>query len=322
MKKWILLIGLAILFFFLVVRERYSNYEEALKDVEQQAGYVNPTCSDPDYVLNSDYTECTWTKPDGTKDIKPPTCPEGTAYGQQGDPPQGVCQPTSTGPEAAETTASTPASATSDTPVCPDGFRLAINEKCVRESSAVNGACNVGTLSGDKCYETVEPTCPAGKKIVADKCVDIAASTSSVTGSTTGGSSTSSRGSTATTGSGKGVWGPAFAGVGEGPGPVGGDSTKTTQYPTLLGGFMGGKPSSMVPGVGLVSPSTPGLSLPSSASLGADANSGYLPYSRQPGDMDVIPDPYRLSKSYSASNYSSKRSEPVPFLTDFSAFMK
>jgi hypothetical protein len=61
--------------------------------------------------------------------------------------------------------------------------------------------------------------------------------------------------------------------------------------------------------------------LPSTASLGSDANSGFLPHSRVPGDQDLIPDPYRLSRNFSTSSYSSK-TDPVPFLTDFSAFFK
>jgi hypothetical protein len=61
--------------------------------------------------------------------------------------------------------------------------------------------------------------------------------------------------------------------------------------------------------------------LPTSASLGADQMSRYFPYSRTPGDMDVIPDPFRVAQTFSASSYSSK-TEPVPFLTDFSAFQR
>jgi hypothetical protein len=61
--------------------------------------------------------------------------------------------------------------------------------------------------------------------------------------------------------------------------------------------------------------------LPSTASMGSDANSRFFPNSRVPGDQDLIPDPYRLSRNYSTANYSSK-TDPVPFLTDFSAFFK
>lgn len=244
MKKWILLLLVALVFVFLVMRERFTSYEEALKDVGQTTGYITPTC-ESGYTISSDNSTCSKS---GTSETKTPTCPQGSSFVKRGA--AGVCEPSS--PVAAETTSSNPAT----------------------------------------------------------------------TGSTTGGSSTSSRGSTATSGSGKGIWGPAFLGFGENGGPTGGDSTKTTQYPTLLGGLVGGTPSSMVPGVGVVPPSTPGLTLPSSVSLGTDANSGYLPYSRQPGDMDLIPDPYRVSSTFSTSNYSSTRKEPVPFLTDFSAFMK
>jgi hypothetical protein len=63
------------------------------------------------------------------------------------------------------------------------------------------------------------------------------------------------------------------------------------------------------------------MDLPSSTSLGSDPMSGFLPFSRQPGDQDRIPDPYRVSQSYSPASNSSKN-EPVPFLTDFSAFLK
>lgn len=277
MKKWLLLLVLVLLFVFLAVRERYTNYEEALADVGQTAGYITPRCEDG-YTMNADQSECTKTKEDGTVETKPPTCPATSSFVKRDT--RGVCEPIST-PTAAETTTSTPATT---------------------------------------------PAGPAAGPAAAP------AATAAQTGTSTGGSSTSTRGSTATTGTGKGVWGPAFVGTGGDGTSTGGDSTKTTEYPTLLGGFAAGGPSTRIEGVGVVPPSTPGLStsssaggassLPSSASMGSDANSRYLPYSRQPGDMDLVPDPYRLSRSYSTSNYSSSRSEPVPFLTDFSAFMK
>lgn len=266
MKKWLLLLVFLLLAAFVLFREKYTNYEEALKDVGQTAGYITPQC-ESGYTMDSEQSECSKPKPDGTKETKPPTCPSGSSFVKRDS--RGVCEPLPDGPGAAETTTSTPAaSEPGSTPAAP--------------------------------MSVPPPT---------------------VSGTTTGGSSTSTRGSTATTGSGKGVWGPMFPGLGTNGRASGGDSTKTTQYPTLMGGLMG-KQSTRVEGVGIVPPSTPGLGLPSSASMGSDPDSGYLPYSRQPGDMDLVPDPYRLSKSYSASNYSSSRSEPVPFLTDFSAFMK
>jgi hypothetical protein len=37
--------------------------------------------------------------------------------------------------------------------------------------------------------------------------------------------------------------------------------------------------------------------------------------------MDVIQDPWRVSQTFTSSSYSSK-TDPVPFLNDFSAFQK
>jgi hypothetical protein len=155
--------------------------------------------------------------------------------------------------------------------------------------------------------------------------------TATVGGGSSGNLIGSTSGGTTTGGVGKNVWGPVFSGIGENAVDNGGDSTRTSTYPELLGGAMG-KQSAMVPGVGIVSPSQPGLTtstgfgldlgvMPSSASLGTDANARFLPFSRQPGDPDIGSDPYRLASSYSTKNYSPQP-EPVPFLTDFSAFFK
>jgi hypothetical protein len=147
-------------------------------------------------------------------------------------------------------------------------------------------------------------------------------------GGTTGGSSTSeaspNAGPVGSTGKGKEIYGPVFTSLGQGDGGNGKDSSKNNKYPELLGGM--GDCSSVRTDQGMRNPSQSWLlsqsgSLPSTASLGCDENSKYLPTSRVPGDQDLIPDPYRLSRNYSTSNYSSK-TDPVPFLTDFSAFSK
>jgi hypothetical protein len=57
--------------------------------------------------------------------------------------------------------------------------------------------------------------------------------------------------------------------------------------------------------------------LPSPSNMGSDQSSKFFPYSRVPGDQD----PYNMNTNFTTSTYSSK-TEPVPFLTDFSAFMK
>jgi len=117
----------------------------------------------------------------------------------------------------------------------------------------------------------------------------------------------------------KQVFGPLFSGIGDGANNPSTDTSKTSAYPELLGGGLA-KPSTRIDGVGIVAPTAKGL-LPSAAGLGATEDSKYFPTSRTPGDMDLIPDPYRVSQSYSAANYSFK-TDPVPFLTDFSAFQK
>jgi hypothetical protein len=128
------------------------------------------------------------------------------------------------------------------------------------------------------------------------------------------------------------VFGPLFTGFGD-PGAQGlVDTSKTNVYPELLGGrgsnygaagAAGGRGGF---GFGLGGTMTnPNLdykgSIPSSGGLGSDENSQFFPYSRQPGDMDTIQDPYRVSQQFASSSYSFK-TEPVPFLTDFSAFQR
>lgn len=157
-----------------------------------------------------------------------------------------------------------------------------------------------------------------------EEAVPGSAAEGAVTGSTTGGTSGTTYGPTSAPKGGRNVWGPLFKGTGEGVGPVGGDSTKSNAYPALMGG-MGGRSGTLLEGVGVVAPSGVGLdsgAMPSSSSLGTDANARFLPYSRQPGDMDLVPDPYRLAKNFSSSSYSASKTDPVPFLTDFSAFYR
>jgi hypothetical protein len=146
------------------------------------------------------------------------------------------------------------------------------------------------------------------------------------TGSTTGGGSTSSMGPTSGNSGNraKQVFGPVFPGQGASTGGPVGDSSKTNKYPELMGGMVDS--STRIPGVGVVPPSKNWQlandgSLPSADSLGSTEASKFFPTSRSPGDMDLIPDPYRVSRNFSTSSYSSK-TEPVPFLTDFSAFLK
>ena len=168
-------------------------------------------------------------------------------------------------------------------------------------------------------------------------------------GSGAGGSGGGSGGGGAGDGAGGGVlgglnkvFGPLFTGFGD-PGAQGlVDTSKTNVYPELLGGRgsnygaagaaggRGGFGFGLGGGLGGVggmggTTTNPNLdykgSIPSSGGLGSDENSQFFPYSRQPGDMDTIQDPYRVSQQFASSSYSFK-TEPVPFLTDFSAFQR
>ena len=59
----------------------------------------------------------------------------------------------------------------------------------------------------------------------------------------------------------------------------------------------------------------------SSCTTGSDPNNAFAATSRCPGDQDLIPNPYLQSTSYSLAN-GSQKTNPVPFLSDFSAFQR
>jgi hypothetical protein len=155
--------------------------------------------------------------------------------------------------------------------------------------------------------------------------LDTSAPKATTTGTSTGGSSTSSLGPNSGGGRRGQVFGPTFNGIGNNGNVRPMDSSKTNQYPQLLGGG-DSRPSTRIDGAGIVDPSKNWQlandgSLPNCTSLGCDENSKYFPHSRQPGDMELIPDPYRVSQQFSSASYSFK-TEPTPFLTDFSAFLR
>jgi hypothetical protein len=121
---------------------------------------------------------------------------------------------------------------------------------------------------------------------------------------------------------GNNVFGPAFMGVGANGNAAG--QVGPVPYPYLYGP----KPdsSTMVPGAGIAQPSqaatlTDSGALPSSKGTGSDKNSQYFGASRVPGDKDIVPNPYATNIAFSPSSGSSK-TEPLPYLTDFSAFGK
>lgn len=254
------------------------------------------------------------------------------------------------------TSSSTSGGAVPD-PLCPSGFTLDGNKcKSIAETEPINGYCPAdgGTFvipnANGKCNTRVSPICGAGYTFTtafnrntggsSGKCeaigsvpppqstVETTAETTPASQSSTGGSSTSSFGpnSGGSTGGNRRnqVFGPGSGGRGESSvSPM--DSSKTSQYPEIMGGG-DNKASTRIDGGGIVAPSKNWQlandgSLPNCTSLGCNENSKYFPFSRQPGDMDLIPDPYRVSQQFSSASYSFK-TEPTPFLTDFSAFQR
>jgi hypothetical protein len=109
------------------------------------------------------------------------------------------------------------------------------------------------------------------------------------------------------------IWGPPYSGMGNNAGSGGGGSG-SRDYPTLLGPKP--KESKMVEGAGIANVSKQ-TTLPSSAGTGSDPNSQFFGTSRSPGDQDLFPNPYQ---EFTPSTGSSK-TEPVPYLSDFSAFL-
>jgi len=116
------------------------------------------------------------------------------------------------------------------------------------------------------------------------------------------------------------IWGPAFAGLGDNAG-FGATGRSKRDYPTLLGPEP--KESVMVEGSGIapVSQNTSLVKsgiLPGASNTGSDPNSRFFGSSRVPGDQDLFPDP---NLEFTASTGSAK-TEPVPYLSDFSAFLR
>lgn len=183
-------------------------------------------------------------------------------------------------------------SGTAPSPTCPSGYTLSTDKK---------------TCTGTTATDTKPPTCISGYTYAAGACTLT---------STTGGSSTFL---TSNSGGNKGnIWGPAFVGMGNnaGPGAVAGGPR---DYPTLLGPKP--KESTMVEGAGIVRPSqhqTLLAGLPGAMGTGSDPSSQYFGSSRVPGDKDLFPNPYI---EFTPSTGSSK-TEPIPFLSDFSAFFR
>jgi hypothetical protein len=238
------------------------------------------------------------------------------------------------------------------TPTCATGFTF--EDGSCKATSATQTAITNGTWVG---AQTVEPTCPSGFAYQATtkmcsapvqdpKCMQpytfvmqpkadnpdtpVPQCVSPTSGATSGEAEAAAAGTAGTSGTsgtsesasprGQDVFGPLYTELGDGVGGLDVDTTQINKYPTLIGGHtaagvMGGG------GAGGGQARVPKIEFPSLRSLGLNGMSQFFPFSRSPGDMDVVPDPFRVNRNFSTASYASKN-EPVPFLTDFSAFFK
>ena len=116
------------------------------------------------------------------------------------------------------------------------------------------------------------------------------------------------------------IWGPTYTGMGDNAGLGGSGLNGSGEYPTLLGPQP--KESKMVEGGGITrisqhSSLVKSGALPDPKTTGSDPDNQFFGMSRVPGDKDLFPNPYL---EFTPSTGSSK-TEPVPYLADFSAFL-
>ena len=221
-------------------------------------------------------------------------------------------------------------------PKCPSGYVYhSESGKCKSPSGEVAPANACAQEISTKSWDEVSEEC---KKQAVEG--PSGGTTGGPSGGTTGGSSLipqpNSGGSSLPMGVRKGnIFGPAYTGVGDNSGDGLGSGIR--EYPTLLGPQP--KESTMVEGAGISKPSIhtqlskPGA-LPSAGSTGSSEESKFFGASRlpasspgatstSPGDQDMYPGFFggAGSTAYTASSGSSK-TDPAPFLSDFSAFLK
>jgi hypothetical protein len=323
MKKWtwtLILAGVATLLFLWSIREHFDTYEDALKDVGQTAGYTD---------LTKPKKAETKSKTDAAKAAEDEAKAALKAF-QALPPVNSQEESVERDKELKKVTA------------------LQEKARKLSEEAMKAEAGDVKPLSqkeeckievGVKPWDQVSEVC---KKLVSNT------SDKPATNST-GGSSlipqSNSGGSGLPQGFRKGnIFGPAYTGLGDNAGDGLGSGAR--DYPTLLGPEP--KESTMIEGAGIAQPSIKKLlakkgALPSSGAMGSDEESKFFGASRLPGgaggpgggpaggpagstvpgDQDMYPGYFggAGSTAYTSSTGSSK-TEPVPFLSDFSAFLK
>ena len=362
MKKWTLILILAavvVLLFMWSIREHFDTYEDALKSVGQSTGGTSSTSNPNDTVTKE--PECpNGLSLDGSKCRKdhgaPTICPaDKTLEGVFCVGPDGNGGRYGTAAECTEGTYTAGKCISTSTPTCPSGYVFETDGpfgtyKCITTAAH---AKNLKDRASEAELAS-QPVAPRGSSGTNDRCKNEISTKSwdevseecknqavgGHSGGTTGGSSLipqpNSGGSSGPMGIHKGnIFGPAFTGLGDNSGDGLGSGIR--DYPTLLGPQP--KESTMVEGAGISKPSIhkqlskPGA-LPSTGSTGSSEESKFFGASRlpasspgatstSPGDQDMYPGYFggAGSTAYTASSGSSK-TDPVPFLSDFSAFLK
>jgi hypothetical protein len=352
MKKWtwtLIAVAIVVLLAMFTLREHFGSYKDALADVGQTEGYTDLTKPKCPEGVEKNGRWCG--KPDVPASI---TCPEGAIlFGDD------KCVPPNSMQTDAEKIAAgfvfesgTNMYKKPNIVKCPDGYKVVgtITKTCedVNKKLVTCASGYIYNPMNDKCQPTSGQQGPVSTK---DECaqeistkqwdqVSEACKNKAVGGGTTGGSSLipqpNSGGIANSSGLKKGnIFGPAYTGVGDNSGDGLGSGIR--DYPTLLGPQP--KESRMIEGAGISKPSIhtelakPGA-LPSAGSTGSSEDSKFFGASRlpasspgatstSPGDQDMYPDFFggAGSTAYTPSSGSSK-TDPVPFLSDFSAFLK
>jgi hypothetical protein len=356
MKKWtftLILVAVVVLLFMWSIREHFDTYEDALADVGQTGGYTNlsgGSSSNPNDKVTKEPQCPNGASLDGSqcrKDHGAPTiCPaDKTLEGVFCMGSDGNGGRFGTAAQCTEGTYTAGKCITKSTPTCPSGYvfetdgpfgtykciTTAAHEKNLKDradeaelASRPVEPRGSSASTGNRCNDEISTK---SWEEVSEECKKQAVGGSS--GGTTGGSSLipqpNSGGSSLPMGVRKGnIWGPAYTGLGDNS--TDGLGSGTREYPTLLGPKP--KESTMIAGAGISKPSIhtqlskPGA-LPSSSSTGSSEESKFFGASRVPGDQDMYPGFFggAGSTAYTPSSGSSK-TDPVPFLSDFSAFLK
>jgi len=265
-----------------------SGYAAALAAVGQGVAYQSGTGATGSTGPGGPPGECT-------------TCPDGYTYGGAGmcygsESTAPTCNPNY--PEASDGRCTNAVGLILPKNQCPAGMYLTMGrgeQKCVKQvpvtcSGPVGGGTTTPTGSG--------PTGPTGPAGGATYEGTVGTPSTSITNATP-------------------VWGPRLPETGA-YGELSTKSNTKPTYPSLMGpNFLAAGTSGSA---GAASSAGIAFNLPSPGSMGSDLMSKYLPGSRVPGADDLIPNPYLQARSFSGA--SKTETDPAPFSSDYSRFMK